>query len=234
MDLAGRLSIPARFGDVDHAGCIHDHVVAPPALHERRRLLRRVPGEDRGVAATGRHEPAVGSEALSITLVRIGEPDFWLPVGRDAVGLPIAHVVEEEFALGVGRGALGELVALADEPPVLARNENLLKLRTAQSGGHWLRPATPQPCKRLRKQLRGVLAVVATVAPRMPHVIPGEFQRPLHCLIGHPPVASVDVEVVRAVLQEYPQRLRLELADERRIGMAPPQADIRADAAVDP
>ena len=165
--------------------------------------------------------------------MRIGEPDLRLPVGRDTVGLPVAHVVEEEFALGVGRGALGELVAFANEPPVLARNENLLKLRAAQSGGHRLRPATPKPCKHFRKQLRGVLAVVATVAPRVPHVIPGEFERPLHRLIGHPPVAAVDVEVVRAVLQEYPQRLRLNLADERGIGVASPEADIRADATVD-
>src|SRR5262249_8550368 len=57
---------------------------------------------------------------------------------------------------------------------------------------------------------------------------------PLHFLIGHPPIAAIDVLVVAAVLQKDANWLGLVLADQRRIDIAAAEAHIRTNRAEDP
>ena len=76
-----------------------------------------------------------------------------------------------------------------------------------------------------------LLPAVAAVAPDVIQIVTGKCERPFHRLVGHPPVAGIDVQVARAVLQKDAQRLRLILADERGITVTPAQPDIRADGA---
>ena len=71
------------------------------------------------------------------------------------------------------------------------------------------------------------------VAPVVVDLVAGEDQGPLHLLVGHPPVAAVDVQVGAAVLEEDADRLRLVLADQRRIDVPAAQADVGADRAED-
>ena len=78
-----------------------------------------------------------------------------------------------------------------------------------------------------------MLAVVTAVAPVVVHLVPGEDQRSLHLLVGHPPVAAVDVQVGAAVLEEDADRLGLELADQSGIVVAAAQPDVSADRAED-
>ena len=68
----------------------------------------------------------------------------------------------------------------------------------------------------------------------MPHVVAGECERSLHRLVGHPPVAPGDVQVLRSALEKHADRLRFALADERRILLAAADGRIGADAAEDP
>src|SRR5262245_35466388 len=75
---------------------------------------------------------------------------------------------------------------------------------------------------------------MATLAPGVLDLIAGEGEDPLHLLVGHPPVAAVDVQVLRAVLEEDTQRLGLIFADERGIDVAAAQAHVGADGAEDP
>ncbi len=67
------------------------------------------------------------------------------------------------------------------------------------------------------------------LAPRVVHLVARKPQSALHLLVRHPPVAAVDVLVRRAVLQEDADRLRLGLADQRRILVPAPQPDVSAD-----
>ena len=76
-----------------------------------------------------------------------------------------------------------------------------------------------------------MLAVVAAVAPDVVDLVTGEGKRALHFLVGHPPVAAIDVEVVGAVLEENADRLGSYLRIERRVFVAAAQADVRADRA---
>ena len=77
------------------------------------------------------------------------------------------------------------------------------------------------------------LAVVAAVAPVVIDFVAGEVEGAFHLLVGHPPVAAVDVLVGAAVLEEDADRLRLVLADQGRIDVAAAQADVGADRAED-
>ncbi|MFO0007554.1 MAG: hypothetical protein ACK559_41210, partial [bacterium] len=131
------------------------------------------------------------------------------------VCLACPHVVEKHRALGVGRRPLGELETLAHEPPVLVGQKNLLQLRAPLASSCRRRPAAPQPFHGRGKHLRGVLAVVAAVTPGVSHLVAREGEAALDGLIGHPPVAGVDVEIVGAILEEDAERLGLDLADER-------------------
>ena len=97
---------------------------------------------------------------------------------------------------GVGGRALGEPVALGDERPVLAGDEDLLELLRPGAGLHGLGPVLPEPSHGVGEDLGGVLAAVAAGAPVVVDLVAGEGQGPLHLLVGHPPVAAVDVQVV--------------------------------------
>src|SRR6185503_11452414 len=94
-----------------------------------------------------------------------------------------------------------------------------------------LRPVLPEPAHHIGKDFRGVLAVVAALAPYVVHVVAGEDERPLQFLIRHPPIAGVDILVRAAILEKNSDRLRLVLADERWIVVPAAQTDIGADCA---
>ena len=94
-------------------------------------------------------------------------------------------------------------------------------------------PILPEPAHGVGKDLGGVLAVVSAVAPGMVDFVAGKDQRAFHFLVGHPPVAAIDVLVVAAILQEDAERLGLILADQRRVDVAAAQADVGADGAED-
>src|SRR5215510_5079183 len=78
-----------------------------------------------------------------------------------------------------------------------------------------------------------MLDVVSAVAPGVVDLVASEGESAFHLLVGHPPVASVEVQVVLAVLEEDADRLGLELANQRRIVVAAAQADVGADRAED-
>ena len=71
------------------------------------------------------------------------------------------------------------------------------------------------------------------VAPGVLDLVASEGEGALHLLVGHPPVAAVDVQVLAAVLQEDADRLGLVFADQGRIVVAAAQADVGADGAED-
>ena len=79
-----------------------------------------------------------------------------------------------------------------------------------------------------------MVAVVSAGSPVVIDFITRESECPLHLLIGHPPVAAIDIQVGAAVLKEDADRLGLILADQGRVDVAPAQADIRADRTEDP
>jgi hypothetical protein len=56
----------------------------------------------------------------------------------------------------------------------------------------------------------------------------------VHVEVGDPPVATIDILIVGAVLQEDSQGLGLRLADEDRVRIATPKSDVGADGAEDP
>ena len=76
-----------------------------------------------------------------------------------------------------------------------------------------------------------MVAVVAAVTPLVLHLIASELQGTLQGLVGHPPVAAVDVQIVRAVLQVDADRLGLHLADQGGVIVPAPQPHIGADGA---
>ena len=64
-------------------------------------------------------------------------------------------------------------------------------------------------------------------------VVTGVGQGALHGLVGHPPIAAVDIVIVGAVLEENAESFRLGLADEARIAVAAAETDVGADDAED-
>src|SRR5580700_4444787 len=77
-------------------------------------------------------------------------------------------------------------------------------------------------------------AVVTALAPGMVHFVAGELKGPFHFLIGHPPIAGVNVLVVAAVFEKHADRLGLVFADQRGIVVSAPQSDISPNGAEDP
>ena len=63
----------------------------------------------------------------------------------------------------------------------------------------------------------------------MLHFITRKDEGAFHRLVLHPPIAGVNIEVVRSILKENANWFRLELAYERRIAHAPTQIDISAN-----
>ena len=119
--------------------------------------------------------------------------------------------------------------------PVLTGNKDF---RTAFCGlGHagfdGFGIVMPDVLHGLRHDRGRVFAVVAALAPGVGDFVSRPLQRAVHRLVGHPPVAAVNVEVVAAVLHEDADRLWFKLADECRVLMPAAQTDVRADCADD-
>ena len=78
-----------------------------------------------------------------------------------------------------------------------------------------------------------MFGVVTAGAPGVVHIVAGPLQGSLHRLIGHPPVAAVEVVVVLAALEVDAQGLGLEFAHEDGELVGTVDADVGADAAED-
>ena len=234
VDLARRPAVEARLGGVDPAGGRGDEVVAPPSFRQHRRLTLSIPGEDGFVGNAGGHEAPIGGEALTVATMGVFEPGLRLPVGRQSPRLPLADIVVKHLPIGVDRGAFRETVTLADEHPILAGNEDLLELRASRPAPHRRRPALPQPFHPSGEYLRGMVVAVAPFSPHVVHLIAGEDERSFEGLIGDPPVAAVDVEILGTILEEDADRLRLDLPHEGGVFVATAQPDVRADATEHP
>ena len=90
-------------------------------------------------------------------------------------------------------------------------------------------PIAPEPADGVGEELGAVFAVVAAVAPDVAVVVAGVGEGALQGLVGHPPIAAVDVVIVGAVLEENAEGLRLGLADEAGVAVAAAEADVGAD-----
>ena len=108
------------------------------------------------------------------------------------------------------------------------------RLSRAVAGVHRRRVVFPQPTECVREDASGLFAVVASGAPGLLKFVAGELEGAVHVEVGDPPVATIDILVVRAVLQEDAQRLGLGFANEDGIGVATSQSDVGADGAEDP
>ena len=86
-----------------------------------------------------------------------------------------------------------------------------------------LRPIAPEPAKGVRKNGGAVLRIVRAGAILKLEIIPREFQRRCHVLIGEWPVAMRVVQIVRALLEKDTDRLRfaLRLTNEGRVTYPP-------------
>ena len=134
----------------------HDQVVAAEAVGDHGRLAVGVVGEDllgrrRRPRRAGRRGRTPGRRPSSS---RRGTRSACRR-GRPCTSC-CRHVVEEHLALGVDRRAFGELVALADELPVLAGDQDLLQLRRARARLDRLRasPSTASASRRGRSSWR--------------------------------------------------------------------------------
>ncbi len=77
-------------------------------------------------------------------------------------------------------------------------------------------------------------AVVSPGPPRRFNVIARKDQRSLHRLVGLPPIAGVDIQITRAVLQEDADRFRFLFSDQDVIPVGSPQTGIRTDGTEHP
>ena len=171
---------------------------------------------------------------MAVGAFGVGDELSRFSVGADLIRFARGDVGEEDLALGVHGGALGETVTLADELPALAGDQERAEALEGRAAGlDGLRPIVPEPADRIGEQLRAVFAVVAAVAPDVAMVVTGVGQGALHGLVGHPPIAAVDIVIVGAVLEENAESLGLGLADEARIAVAAAETDVGADDAED-
>ena len=91
----------------------------------------------------------------------------------------------------------------------------------------------PQPAHGLGEDGGAVILVVAVGAPDVLHFVAGPLEGPVHGLVGHPPVAGVDVEILVSVLEEDAERFRFGFADEGGQFVAAAEADIGSDHGID-
>src|SRR4029453_8551695 len=154
-----------------------------------------------------------------------------LPSDPILYALLLGMSLKNTSPLAFAAGPFRKREAVGNELPDFAGKQDLLQLLRAEPGLHRRGPIFPEPLHGFRKELRSVLPVVASLTPFVVHFVAGESQRPLHFLIGHPPIAAVDVLIGTAVLQENSDGFGLILADQRGIDIAAAEANVRADGA---
>src|ERR1051326_4102068 len=93
------------------------------------------------------------------------------------------------------------------------------------------RVIAPKPPQRVGQNGAAMFAVVTFRAELEFIIISGKFQRCRHLLVGQRPIPVEVVQVFRAVLQEYPDRLLFRLADQSRIHMASANVSEASDVA---
>ena len=217
--LGGLSRIAVRDGDVDPPVVAHGQVVAADSVGDLGRLAIVSVGDD--PVGLNSVQASVGAERLAVGPLRVLDKSRNPAVETNFISGFIRDVIEEDLALRVGGGPFGKLVAHADELPVFARNEDFSQWLRPLAGRNGLGPVLPEPARGVGENLGRVLTVVAAVAPIVVDLVAGEAQGAFQFLIGHPPVAAVDVEVVRAVLEEDADRLRLIFSNQGGIDVRP-------------
>src|SRR6266851_6346713 len=155
-------------------------------------------------------------------------------VETDLVGFATRHIIKEHFAFSVRSRALKELVPFRNKLPALARNENIVeRVVSSMSGAHSLGPVFPKPAHRVRQDSGSLFTRMPAIAPSVLHFIACKRQRAFHSLISHPPVATVSIEIVGAVLHEYTNGLWLVFSNQARIAHTAPQINVCADRTKD-
>src|SRR6267142_2845993 len=101
------------------------------------------------------------------------------------------------------------------------------------SRAHSLGPVFPKPAHRVRQGSGSLFARMPAIAPNVLHFITRKRQSAFHSLISHPPVATVYVEVVGAVLHKYTNGLWLIFSDQTWVTHTTTQIDVSADRTED-
>src|ERR1700730_964127 len=141
---------------------------------------------------------------MTIAFLRIGDELAHFIIESDPVCLANGRIIEEDFAFSVCGRTLSELIAFRDKLPSFTRDQNIVKRVVAS--GSWadsLGPVSPKPSHCIRQDSRCLLARMPAIAPSVLHFITRKRQRAFHGLVGHPPVATVFVKVVGAILHKY-------------------------------
>lgn len=142
---------------------------------------------------------AIGSEGDAIGFGGVfGEKGF-LAVGGDFPEFAIGDVGEVEGAVGGEGEAFGPVVSFADDLPVFAGDEPFggAGFCVVEVGGDGsFAVVFPEPGEGFGHDFGAFFAAVFSFVPAVGVFVTGELEGALHGLVGHPPVAAVDVEVV--------------------------------------
>src|SRR5690349_8144356 len=79
-----------------------------------------------------------------------------------------------------------------------------------------------------------MLAIVAAFPPNVVHLVAREGQGAFHLLVGHPPIAPVNILIGAAVLEKNANPFWLHFTNDGGIRIAAAEADVSANAAEDP
>mgnify|MGYP007101532562 CR=1 FL=1 len=222
-------------GEVDCA-IISDHdVVGCGIFYEGFKFSSlEIIGAD--IGAGGVEGFAIGSEGDAVGAGGVFGKEGFLAIEGDFVEFAVGDIGEVEGAIGGDSEAFGPVVAYGNELPVFAGNEVFGGAGFAfveVDGDGCFAVVFPEPGESFEEDFVSFLATVATLVPTVGVLVAGEFESTLHRLVGHPPVASIDIEVVFAVLKEDAEGFGFGLADEGGVVVAAAKADVGADHGVD-
>src|SRR5690242_19635515 len=72
---------------------------------------------------------------------------------------------------------------------------------------------------------------MAAVTPNVLELVARKSECPFHCLICHPPIAGIDIEIAFAVLQKDTDGFWFKPANKRGVNFTDAHTDISADRA---
>lgn len=221
-------------GVVDVFGVADDDVVGGGILDETFEFAGfEVVGAD--VDAGGVEGFPVGSEGDAVGFCSVFGKESFFAIGGDFVEFAVGDVGEVEGAIGGDGEAFGPVVADGDELPVFAGDEVFGGAGFAfveVDGDGRFAVVFPEPGEGFEEDFVAFLAAVAAFIPAVGVFVAGEFESALHRLVGHPPIAAVDVEVIFAILEEDAEGLGFGFADEGGVVISSAEADVGSDHGV--
>src|SRR5690606_33454889 len=124
-------------------------------------------------------------------------------VKTDFVSFCVRNILEEYFSFGIDGNTFCEAVVFTNQFPSLSVDENVSeKGILCLSCNNWFWVIAPQPPHSFGKDSRSVPVIVSPRSPHMVYVVAGKRERAFHRFISLPPIACVDVEVVRTILHK--------------------------------